>query len=292
MFSTLNEREKNLVYTLLVLAGLFVIYKYVYIKETAYFQATKANYEILSNKITEYNIKTEKLSDLQQEETDLQAKLAEVSAPFNVDIMGGQQINFIGARLEDAGLKIINVAPLETKALDSYYIQNLDFNIQGTYGGLQQFFYDTENSQYAYKIVKFQISPQPIAGIDPQLLSINYNKLDAHVIISLVADKAAKVAKPINQIVKLDIFKPSDLELAKIIQTQAENVAKAAVTNTPGNTAPTPNFTPPAVVVSTSTLPPAQNVPDKQPIVSSNNTSYAPSVKNKNDVINYTFEKK
>ena len=282
MFPTLNEREKILVSTLLILCGLFVLYKYVYIKEIAHFKEVKANYILLNNKVNEYNQKAARLDELKKEEAALQAKVALVTAPFNVDIMGGQHMSFIGERLENAGLKIVDAAPVSTRVYDNYYVQDIDFNIQGTYGGLQQFFYDTENSQYAYKIVKFQITPQLLEGLDPQLVSINYNKLNSHVLISVVADKAAKVAKPVNQTMKFDIFKPSDSEILKMQKLQAMQKLKKIQELGPQPSTPEPQREDTSYVPSRI---------DPVPVTISPPAKVA-SQKKAQEVLNYSFEKK
>lgn len=285
MFSSLSQREKNLLFVLLTLGGLFVIYKYVILKEIAYYTDTKVNYATLDTKIKVYRQKVVKIAELKKEQKDLQAQLAEATAPFHVDIMGGQQMRFIGERLENAGLKILETTPVSTRVYDDYYIQDLNFKLVGTYGGLQQFFFDTENSKYTYKILKFEMLPQITEGMSPQLVSLNYNKLSTNMILSVVGDKLAKVEKPANQFEKFDIFKPSDAEFAKLVQEQAKITVAAQEAN------PAPAVTTPAV--------PVNNVPYDNPEPTSTKVTQTTTHKgsvtpkpNKQDIINYNFEKR
>lgn len=292
MFNNLSQREKVMIYSLLGLVGIFVLYKYVWLKQMAVYSEAKANYQQLSNKVQQYKQIAATADGLKKEEGELQKKLEEVTSPFSIDLMGGEQIRVIGQIIENAGLKVEQAAPIGTDIQKDYYTQDIKFQVQGTYGSLEQFFFDTEYSKYAFVIKKFNISPKISEGTDPKLVGLNYNNLNADLIVTVIGDKTAKVEQPILQSFKLDLFKPTDqgMQAMKNLKQQQELAAAQSQDNqaqSPDATTDTTLPTVPAVSLEDTTAVASQNEQNQD-----SKYKAKPAPKEKEYKLNYNFDKR
>ena len=283
MFASLSQRDKNLLYAFAALLAIYVLYKYVWLNQIDYYDKAKAEYQILSTKVIEYRNTVDQLNKLKNQDKLLENKLQVVIQPFNVDINGGQHMQIIGSIIENAGLKVINTTPVAIEVYDNYYAQNINFKIQGTYGGLQQFFYDLENTKTYFDVSKIDIYPLLNEGIDPQFASLNYNNLTTDLVVRVIGDKGSKATKPKNSLEKLDLFKPTEtginkmLQLKKEIELQATSNSSTAVTSNPQI-----NITQPTATVAPTNY--NQPTTSKPKVITTK--------VNKPDEINYDFEKR